>query len=307
VITVSEDINVLPDVNIMNQTGFTVKPYAKGEYAGFMLDGNGRFMLASCLVTHNTELIQTFCDATDQPFAKVNMGGSIDSSYYLGHSYTYTGSAPGVLVKTLANLKTKNNQRTKSGVVFFDEFDKIGLQSHVGNVFLHVSDPVQQKSFQDHYMSDITIDLSNLTFVYSLNDRKNIDVILQNRLPIIDLPGYSSKEKHDIISKYIVKKELKNSNMSDTDIIFTSDAITSIVSNSTKEDKDGMRRASQMVQNTINKLGALMCSYSGPGSKEIFSYTVDLKKPIRVTEDMLVKLGIFDNPFETQTYLSMYI
>lgn len=300
----SDDINELPDIKIKNQSEFTVQPYESGIYSGFTLDGNGRFLLASCVVTHNTELIQTFCDATDQPFAKINMGGSIDPSHYLGHSYTYIGSTPGVLVRTLTNLKASDGKQARSGVMFFDEFDKIGMQSHVGHVFLHVSDPVQQKSFQDHYMPEITIDLSNLTFVYSMNDRKNIDGVLQNRLPIIELPGYSFQEKKEITTKYIIPKEMKNANITQKELVFTDDAICEIISVASKEDNNGMRKVSQYIQTIINKLGAVMCS---DGPNKIFSYFISVKIPIVIDRNLLDKLGIFQASTEPQTYLSMFL
>ncbi len=298
------DLRTLPDMKIRNTTKFTIEPNESTNYSGFTLNGNGRFLLASCMVTHNTELIQTFCDATEQPFAKINMGGSVDPSHYLGHSYTYTGSTPGVLVRTLANLKTADGRRTKSGILFFDEFDKIGLHSHVGHVFLHISDPVQQKTFQDHYMPDISIDLSNLTFVYSLNDRKNIDAVLQNRLPIIDLPGYTAQEKKEIAMKYIIPKEMKNANLETKNIRFSEDAVDTIISVAAKEDKDGMRRISQFIHTTINKIGAVICS---SGSQKIFSYSFEVTYPLTINSELLDKLDIFHSAANDTGYLSMYV
>jgi hypothetical protein len=37
--------------------GFTVKPEGVGRYYGFVLDGNKRFLLGDCTVTHNTETV----------------------------------------------------------------------------------------------------------------------------------------------------------------------------------------------------------------------------------------------------------
>lgn len=34
--------------------GFAIKPVGPGKYYGFMLDGNGRYLMADCTVTHNT-------------------------------------------------------------------------------------------------------------------------------------------------------------------------------------------------------------------------------------------------------------
>ena len=35
--------------------GLTIRPAGRGRYHGFMLDGNGRYLLANCTVTHNSE------------------------------------------------------------------------------------------------------------------------------------------------------------------------------------------------------------------------------------------------------------
>lgn len=40
-------------------TGFTAEPIGRGEYFGFTLDGNGRFLLGDCTITHNTTLLGT--------------------------------------------------------------------------------------------------------------------------------------------------------------------------------------------------------------------------------------------------------
>lgn len=299
---IQSDLKEIPDLDTKITTKFEVISHDRGEYSGFTLDKNGRFLLASCMVTHNTELIQTFGEATSQPFAKINMGGSVDPAYYLGHSYTYIGSAPGVLVRTIAELKNKENVRTKSGILFFDEFDKIGMSSAVGHAFLHISDPIQQKSFQDHYLSDMTIDVSNITFVYSMNDLKNIDTVLQNRLPIIHLAGYTSLEKIQIAMNHLIPKQMKNANLTSEDVEFTKDAIKHIVARNTS-DKDGMRRISQSIQTLIGKLGALLCS---AGSSKIFSYSIDTTRPIKVTPEVIDKLGIFKEE-QSSTLLSMYL
>jgi len=39
-----------------DRSGFTVEPLGRGEYNGFMLDGDGRFLLRDGTVTHNSEI-----------------------------------------------------------------------------------------------------------------------------------------------------------------------------------------------------------------------------------------------------------
>lgn len=47
------------------RTGFDVVPVGKGEYAGFELDGDGRFLLADFTVTHNTQTTKAILYALD--------------------------------------------------------------------------------------------------------------------------------------------------------------------------------------------------------------------------------------------------
>ena len=42
-------------------TGITVEPIGNGEYYGFEIDGNGRFLLGDFTVTHNTTFIENMC------------------------------------------------------------------------------------------------------------------------------------------------------------------------------------------------------------------------------------------------------
>jgi len=249
-----------------------------------------------------TQIVQVFAEAVKQPFVKINMGGETDSHYFLGHSYTYEGSTPGILIKAMANMKW-NNKRTKSGIIFFDEFDKIGLNSKIGHAFLHISDYTQQNAFQDNYMPEIKVDMSNMIFVYSLNDKKNIDKTLSNRLPIIDLPGYKKDEKLLIIKNFIIPKVLKNVNMEG--ITFQDEAINYILSITETEDSDGLRKASHIISDVIKKINAIRCSNHQNGFK-IFKYHIDdFKLPFVITKNLIDKFDLFSK--ENNTYSFMYL
>jgi hypothetical protein len=59
-------------------TGFTVESIGEGEYAGFEIDGDGRFLLADFTVTHNTTLMGTANDCPDMsPALMVNLEGGM--------------------------------------------------------------------------------------------------------------------------------------------------------------------------------------------------------------------------------------
>jgi ATP-dependent Lon protease len=304
-ITIYGDISRLQPMGTKVEMNFTIAPDFSTDYCGFTLDKNGRFLLASCIVTHNTQIIQAFSEAINQPFIKINMGGNTDPHHFLGHTYTYEGSSPGVIVKAMASMKTSDGIRTKCGTILFDEFDKLGQRSKVGDAFLHISDPVQQKDFQDQYMPEIKIDLSHVTFVYSMNDKRNIDFTLLNRLPVIDVNGYSSNDKHDILTNYVIPSALSNLGFNVSDIKFTFDAVSEIIRKTMTMDKNGIRKSSEVIQSVVKKINALRCSSCENGF-EIFSYSIkDFKLPIVIDCSILNKLNVL--PQEEGINLSMYM
>ena len=303
-ITIYDDISKLPELGTRKHMKFTVMSHNENNYCGFTLTGNGRFLLASGVVTHNTQLMQVFAESIKQPFVKINMGGTTDPSYFLGHAYTYEGSAPGVIVKAITSMKI-GDIRTKSGILLFDEFDKLGHKSKVGDAFLHISDPVQQKDFKDEYMPEIKVDLSNITFVYSMNNKNNIDFTLLNRLPVIEVEGYSNKEKYEIIKNYLIPRELESFKFAAADIIFEEKAIRYIIDNTQSIDKNGIRRILEVIQSIIKKINAIRC-VSHTAGQNIFSYQIEnFKLPFIVTEHVIDKLKVINKVDDT--HLSMYL
>jgi len=57
-----------------NHTGFSVSPVGEGEYYGFTLDGDGRFLLGDFTVTHNTLTAEVFAEYQSRPLYTMEMG-----------------------------------------------------------------------------------------------------------------------------------------------------------------------------------------------------------------------------------------
>ncbi len=276
---------------------FTVELLGIGPYCGFTLDGNGRFMLENCIITHNTHLVQVLAEAINLPFCKINMGGHVDSHQFLGHGFTYEGAQPGIIVKGLKQMKSK------SGIIYLDEFDKIASNSDkVEHTFLHISDPVQQGDFQDHYMPEIKIDLSYIMFIYSFNFRENINPVLLDRIPIIEVMGYTPKDKYHIIKSYIIPEALQNIGMTANEINFNDEAIYYIINSSVEE---GMRRVKQDIQNIIKRVNMLkICSCTGGSLKLSYDLGKPLITPFTVDVDCVRRL---ENEKKKEKYLDLYL
>lgn len=154
-----------------------------------------------------TALIRTLAKALDIPFIHISMGGCRDASFLDGHSYTYEGSQPGILVKSLCRMGSKN------GIIYFDEIDKLSENSHSREVMwslLHICDPTQNMEFRDKYLDELTIDLSNIWFMFSMNDEKKLDKILLDRLHLVHISNTTKVHKLQVIKKFTIPEALRN-------------------------------------------------------------------------------------------------
>ena len=108
----------------------------------------------------------------DRPYNFVSLGGKTDSSTLVGHSYTYEGSQPGLIVNILKKAQCMNP------VIFFDELDKVSDTSkgeEIINILMHLTDSTQNNHFNDKYFQGIDFDLSKCIFIFSFNDETKIE------------------------------------------------------------------------------------------------------------------------------------
>jgi ATP-dependent Lon protease len=109
----------------------------------------------------------------------------------------------------------------------FDEIDK--LSGHKGkqvqHALLHITDFTQNKEFQDLYINEFSHDLSNLWFIFAMNESNDLDSALLDRMNILDIHPYSVNEKKIIVEDFVLPKTLKEIGMKSSDIIMKNEAI----------------------------------------------------------------------------------
>lgn len=66
------------------RTGFEVEPIGEGEYFGFTLDGDGRFLLGDFTVTHNTELLTSLTGSDQAVFVSTLTPYALASGFGTG-------------------------------------------------------------------------------------------------------------------------------------------------------------------------------------------------------------------------------
>jgi len=137
--------------------------------------------------------------------------------------------------------------------MLLDEVDKMASdwRGDPSSALLEVLDPEQNNSFQDHYL-DVGFDLSHVLFLCTANVRHQIPQPLEDRLEIIDLSGYTLREKLAIAQHHLVPKALERHGMLDLDIVFEDKAIEKIVQAYTKE--AGVRQLEREISAVLRKL-----------------------------------------------------
>jgi ATP-dependent Lon protease len=211
-----------------------------------------------------THLTQTLSEAIGIPMVQIPMGGCNDAASLLGHSLVYEGSHPGFIVDALIELKQSN------GIIYFDELDKLGNTPHgneVKQALLHITDFTQNKHFKDKYLGNVfSIDLSNIWFIYSLNDKSSLDRTLSDRLTIIDVPGYNAKQKFIIAKDYLTPRIMKEMNIKPGELTFSDEAYNYIIQETNKlydssmcdsNGNSGVRQLKSVLTNTLLKLNIL--------------------------------------------------
>ena len=197
------------------------------------------------------------CKAMKRPFSMVALGGMQDSSFMMGHEYTYEGSKPGRIIEILGESGCMNP------VIYFDELDKISKTQkgeEIENFLCHLTDSSQNSEFHDKYMSGINFDLSKATFIFSYNDPKAVNPILLDRIYKIKTDGFTDKSKLSICKDYLLPSILEECNFTRDDIKFTDNAIKRIIQNYTDSEK-GVRNLKRAVETIVAKINVLRYMY----------------------------------------------
>lgn len=219
-----------------------------------------------------TSLARSIAEATNRKYVRMSLGGVRDEAEIRGHRKTYLGALPGRIIQKMKLAGTRNP------LFLLDEIDKMARDNRgdPASALLEVLDPGQNSTFNDHYL-EVDYDLSDVMFVATSNSM-DIPEALLDRMEIIDLAGYTEREKLNIADRHLLPRAIKEHGLKPEELDVTRDAILQIIQTYTRE--AGVRLLAQNL--------AKICRKS---VKELV--TGEAQSKITVTPDLLEKyLGV---------------
>jgi len=215
------------------------------------------------------------------PYQEFHLGGLEDGSVLAGHSFTYSGAQPGLIV---TKMVAAGEPRT---ILFFDELDKACTKhgiNEIFNILIHVTDQNTNDKFNDKFFQDIPFPLNKCVFVFSFNDRSKIDPILLDRMEIITINPYSLNDKLQIGKNYLMPELMDGVGIERDSLVMTPQTIEYLISNYTLE--AGVRSLKNKMEKIFLKLNIDRIYGRGPfKQKEKFSK----ENPIRLNKQHVIK------------------
>ena len=206
---------------------------------------------ALCLVgppgTGKTSLCAAVARALHRPFVRISVSGTTDAGELRGMSRSLPDAQPGKIVRALREAGVCNP------ILIIDGVDRLvgegGLS--VVELLLELLDPDNSAHFIDHYLG-IEIDLSHAVLLLCANHLDAVPDALQERLEVIEVPGYSEEEKLQISRRFLLPRQLHDHGLSMRDLGLPDETLRAMVRNYTLE--AGVRGLARQIATVCRKV-----------------------------------------------------
>jgi ATP-dependent Lon protease len=204
-----------------------------------------------CLVglpgTGKTTIAYSIANALGRRMERIPFGGMGGAALLRGQSRVFPDAEPGAVIKSLRRCRTSNP------VILLDEIDRVSQSAlaDIMGVLIELLDPEQNNRFIDHFI-DYPVNLSNVLFIATANNTGHISNAVMDRLEIIQMPSYTDDEKRTIGKQYMFPKIIRESGLSEDDIIIDESVWDEIVRPLGYD--PGIRTLQRTIQGMVRKI-----------------------------------------------------
>lgn len=194
-----------------------------------------------------TTIAYSIGEALGRKVERIPFGGMGSPAQLRGQSRFSPTAEPGLVIKALRRAGTNNP------VILLDEIDRVSesARSDIMGVLVELLDPEQNKAFVDHYI-DYPVNLSNVLFIATSNNTKDISTAVLDRMEILQMPSYTDQEKIHIAKSYLLPRVLKESGLTSQDISVSEDVWEDIVRPLGYD--SGIRSLRRTIQGVVRKI-----------------------------------------------------
>ena len=213
-----------------------------------------------CLVglvgTGKTTFGYALAEAMGRKFSRIPFGGMGSALDLRGQSRLHPDSEPGQVIKVMRRAKTNNP------VILLDEIDRVSEQARadIMGVLVELLDPEQNEFFTDHYI-DYPFDLSDVLFLATCNNTRNIATAVLDRMEVLQMPSYTDEEKIVIGKEYILPKALREAGLTEDNLTIDGDLWSKVVRPLGFD--AGMRSLERNIEGTCRKIAKMVVQGKG--------------------------------------------